>query len=201
MTDGGFFPDDFIEHDNVDFLKQCLDSGQISAHSLCPSRYNRDWTLLQGFSRNGCIGCVDLLIKYGANLNCVDDFKRTALAISLLWSYPVCALRLIEARASLEIKDIFDQTPLEMCLDCKRSELGVRDRENMIRILLFAGAKLDNVSELIEVPDWVRALANKIERHQALSLSLYAAQRKERFLPKDVVLVISRMVWEKRKEQ
>ena len=74
------------------------------------------WTALHYASMNGFANIVELLVKEGdANVNEMDRFQRNALH----WACRFNSLRLIEKLLQLkcryEMKDIEQQTPLDIC--------------------------------------------------------------------------------------
>jgi hypothetical protein len=58
------------------------------------------------------------------------------------------------------------------------------------------------VPAYVSIAPWMKELETKVETHRQLALSVYASQRKteqkECFPPKEIVALISKMIWEKR---
>jgi ankyrin repeat protein len=173
--DGGSYSAEFIRHDsNFNRLKNGLDSGIISVHSLCPSEWMRDWTLLAGFARFGCIQCVNLLLERGANPNHIDNYGRNVLHVSVFGYSHECAIRLIQAGACLETKNNREMTPLAECLS-------------------------QSVPYYVVIPPWTKTLYDSLVRRRVHEcrktlLGLIRVCKGSKSL-RGVILEIAKQVW------
>lgn len=193
---------DFFLSDSPLSLKTQLDSG-LSTNATCPSppslcAYSRQWTLLMRCAYEGYVECVNLLLEYRAEVNHIDEYARFALILAVRRGNVKCVSKLIKAKAGLEIMNSEGLTPLALAIRIE----NIPYRCDIIPKLLYAGSDLDNVKDVI--PHWVLCLRDKIEQHRSTTLSLYGGYlegktQKKVVPPKDIILIICKMMWNKRK--
>lgn len=82
-----------------------------------------------------CINMVNLLLKFGADVNAVDDDGITALHWAAAYGLTMVARILINAGANVNTKDKFSITPLHQCVEHPQLEIP--------SILIEAGADLN----------------------------------------------------------
>ncbi len=80
-----------------------------------------------------------LLVSAGADVEVVDDRRRTPLHVAARLGHRKCVLALIEAGAQLDAQDQDGQTPLVGAID--------RERDSIARALIAAGADVSIVPE------------------------------------------------------
>jgi hypothetical protein len=149
--------------------------------------------------KSGATRCFELLLRLGANINYLDNERRSALFYAIYSRNTKFAVALIEAGA-----DLNQFAPLVMCLTQKTMGplIFESDCDIIIKALLLRGSKLKGVPAYVSVAPWMKDLETKVEEHRQLALSVYASQRKikqkECFPPKEIVALISKMIWEKK---
>jgi hypothetical protein len=202
---GGFdFNGVFPKDDNVSLEKYIKDGIFMPDSIGC-----NDESILIYAVKAGATRCFDLLLRLGANINYLDNERRSALFYAIYGKNSKFAVALIEAGADLNIEFEYRFTPLIMCLTQKsmRSQIGrgldfELDCDLIIKALLLRGSKLENVPGYARIAPWMKELETKVEAHRQLALSVYASQRKTEqkacFPPKEIVAVISKMIWEKK---
>lgn len=185
--------DNVFKGDFVNNIKERLDSGKVKVTDT--DQYA--WTLLMYSIYYNAKKCFDLLLKYKSNINHVDENGRTPIFLSMFGDKVYIASRLIEERADLEA------TSYESPLGTRLRNTGCVYCDPIVKMLLLAGAKLENVSKDIIIPSWIYTFLENIEHHRQMAFVVYAAQRvtpvKNLFPPKDIIMIISKMMWEKRK--
>ena len=194
---GGFdFNGVFLKDDDVS-LKKYIEDGIFMPDSIgC-----NDVSILIYAIKAGAPRCFDLLLRLGADINYLDNQRRSALFYAIYARDAKFAVSLIEAGADLNIQFEYRFTPLVMCLMQKmvRSALVL---DPVIKALLLRGSKLEGVPGYVPIAPWMKDLEMRVEKHRQLALSVYASQRKteqkECFPPKEIVALISKMIWEKR---
>ena len=192
----------FFLSDSPLSLKTQLDSG-LSSNATCPSppslcHYSRQWSILMRCAYEGYIECVKLLLEYRAEVNHIDEYTRFALVLAVRRGNVKCVSKLIKAKAGLEIMNNNGLTPLALAIRIE----NIPNRCDIIRKLLYSGSDLSNVKGII--PHWVIDLRDKIEQHRSTTLSLYGGYLEEKAQkkvvpPKDIILIICKMMWNKRK--
>lgn len=189
----GVFINFFIGDDSTS-LEHSIKSGVLTPDSI-----EGDTSLLIFAIKCGTPRCFDLLLRLGANVNYLDSERRSALFFAIYGRNAKFAVALIEAGA-----DLNQFTPLIMCLQQKRMGplMFESDCDLIIKALLLRGSKLEGVPAYVSIAPWMKELETKVETHRQLALSVYASQRKteqkECFPPKEIVALISKMIWEKR---
>lgn len=192
---GGVDCKDIFIDDDVDALWELLSLGKITVDSL----WNY-WTPLMFAAHRGSIKCLNLLIKHGSNLDFVDRLGRSALYLAVEIPRESCVYSLIQAGAHVNLTG-GEFTPLVVRLyyhsECKKDDPIVKE-------LMFAGANLNMVPQRVNIPPWVLCLRDKIEQHRSTTLSLYGGYlegktQKKVVPPKDIILIICKMMWNKRK--
>jgi hypothetical protein len=193
---GGFdFHQVFLKDCNVS-LEHYIKTGVITPNSVDPLG---DTSVLIFATKTLAPRCFELLLKLGANVNYLDSEQRSALFYAIYSRNAKFAIALIEAGA-----DLNRFTPLVMCLTQKRMGplMFESDCDLIIKSLLLRGSKLEGVPAYVSIAPWMKELETKVETHRQLALSVYASQRKteqkECFPPKEIVALISKMIWEKR---
>jgi ankyrin repeat protein len=81
------------------------------------------------------LACMDLLLKYGADLNAGDRTGTTPLHTAAMTGQKDAALWLLDHGAAIESRDSFGDTPLQTA--------AVFGQGAMVKLLLDHGAKLD----------------------------------------------------------
>lgn len=147
--------------------------------------------------------CFYFLLKRGVNISYMDNERRSALFYAIYGRNAEFALALIEAGTDLSIKIENRFTPLIMCLKHRSIYLDHKlTYDLIIEALLLRGSKLDDVPAHVCIAPWMKELETQVEKHRQLALSVYASQRKteqkECFPPKEIIVLISKMIWEKR---
>lgn len=194
---GGFYTHEIFGRDDNEKLEKFLKNNPID-HVIDPAI---DTSFLIFAVKARATRCFYLLLESGVNINYLDRYKRSALFYAIYGINAEFSLALIEAGADLKIEFEYRFTPLVMCLTQKemRSALGF---DPVIRALLLRGSKLEGVPAYVSIAPWMKELETKVEKHRQLALSVYASQRKTEqkacFPPKEIVALISKMIWEKR---
>lgn len=192
---GGLDCNDIFINDDVDALWELLSLGKVTVDSL----WNY-WTPLMFAAHRGSIKCLNLLIKHGSNLDFLDRLGRSALYLAVEIPRESCVRSLIQAGAHVNLTGR-EFTPLVVRLyyhsECKKNDPIVKE-------LMFAGANLNHVPQRVFIPPWVLCLRDKIEQHRSTTLSLYGGYlegktQKKVVPPKDIILIICKMMWNKRK--
>ena len=109
---------------------------------------------------------------------------------------------LIQAGAELDARDGFGYTSLAQAISW--------DNHDVAEVLLDKGAKMSNVHERVQIPDWMNAIITK-RQNVRRSLTTFTGVLRKRFavsgggteytrgrLPRDVVGVILKWVWSTR---
>lgn len=190
---GGVDCKDIFINDDVDALGKLLSLGVVTVDSL----WNY-WTPLMSAAYRRSIRCLNLLIKHGSKLDYLDNLGRSALYLAVKQWNVACVQSLIQAGVDVNLTGN-EFTPLAAALE----ERTCRNHD-IITILIFAGANLNKVRQRVFIPPWVLDLRDKIEQHRSTTLSLYGGYlegktQKKVVPPKDIILIICRMMWNKRK--
>ncbi|MFO7325231.1 MAG: ankyrin repeat domain-containing protein [Pseudomonadota bacterium] len=122
---------------------------RVTAEGRPKDMFRGGLTPLLFAAREGCIPCIDELLKAGADIDLDDPDGTTALIMALLNRHWDTAKFLIEAGADVNLWDIYGQTPLYVAVDQntlpigRRVEIPSMDRTSgieVIRMLLERGA-------------------------------------------------------------
>lgn len=122
---------------------------RVTAEGRPKDMFRGGLTPLLFAAREGCIPCIDELLKAGADIDLDDPDGTTALIMALLNRHWDTAKFLIEAGADVNLWDIYGQTPLYVAVDQntlpvgRRVEIPSMDRTTgieVIRMLLERGA-------------------------------------------------------------
>jgi ankyrin repeat protein len=68
---------------------------------LLERRDTDGWTALMYAARSGCVDCAQLLLQYGADVNCVDNHKATPIMLATLRKHVKVMVRLLKAGADV----------------------------------------------------------------------------------------------------
>ena len=106
---------------------------------------------------------------------------------------------MIQAGAELDARNSYGMTPLASAIDDSKHDIA--------ELLLDKGAKMCNLHEDVEIPDWMNAIVTK-RQNMRRSLTIFTGVLRKRIaisgggteytrgrLPRDVVGVISRWAW------
>jgi ankyrin repeat protein len=102
----------------------------------------------------------------------------------------------------VEDRDSDGYSPLAHAISCNRRDCAER--------LLYAGAKISNVGEDIEIPDWVETIVAK-RKNAVASLRTFIGVMRNRFetegphvgnrVPKDLLKLLMMMLWSTRLDE
>lgn len=84
------------------------------------------FTSLHYAARQGCVECIEILAKAGADLSAVDPDRVSALNLALINLHFDTAAALIEAGADINQWDLFGRTPLFNAIDLYTLPVGGR---------------------------------------------------------------------------
>jgi ankyrin repeat protein len=77
-------------------------------------------------AREGCLPCIDVLVKAGADIDLGDGFSATPLILALMNLHFDAARRLVELGADVNLWDFHGQTPLYAAIDVNTVPQGAR---------------------------------------------------------------------------
>jgi len=84
------------------------------------------FTALHYAAREGCVECISILVKAGADINAVDPDRTSALNLALMNLHFDTAMELIKLGADVNQWDLFGQAPLYNAIDMSTLPTGGR---------------------------------------------------------------------------
>ena len=122
---------------------------RVTAEGRPKDMYRGGLTPLLFAAREGCMPCIDVLLKARADINLADPDGTTPLIMALLNVHWDTALYLIERGADVQQWDRYGQTPLYVAVDLNTLPIGrrvelpaddVNTGEDVVHVLLQRGA-------------------------------------------------------------
>lgn len=113
-------------------------------HVLTTLMYNRDrgevesatgWTALHEASWGGRVGVIDILLKYGADIDCKTRYGWTPLLFAAWTGHRTTVQALLSKGASVDVRNVYGWTPLHAA--------SVKGHESIVRLLLNFGADIE----------------------------------------------------------
>ena len=171
-------------------------------------KYGSAWTPLHQASDSGFVECVKILIDWKADVNAKTKDGLSPLHWAALSGDVVCmevqrnpfynTLRLtinqilVQAGAlqELDARDDYGNTPLALSI--------FHNKPDAAELLLDKGAKISNVTDKVEIPDWVNLLQEKRRRVIHSYNVFYGVLRRRCKIGKDMTQKVSTILWSTR---
>lgn len=144
------------------------------------------------------VECLKTLVQRGANVNLLSNTGHSPLHWAAWRSSLVTVQLLVNAGATVDRPDDSGDTPLAMSIST--CNIGVDVPINVAEFLLNSGAKVANVRQGIERPDWLHRAVAKRRRVMFATLTLKGILKKMH-IPKDMINVMGFYVWNTRADE
>jgi len=105
-----------VERNNIDEVERLIKEGENVNKIVSLSFFKTAEAPLHIAATKGCSDIADLLIKNKANINILDNKKKTPLHTASFWGQTDVVQVLIDNKASLNLKDSEGETPLHLAV-------------------------------------------------------------------------------------